>query len=109
MQLNRYKEHWQQQKLLLEKSFDPSEEVICQTKIAEAKYYLSIKRSKEQKYIYNKIIMKLSLLRSIFTQLVHMLVVIKLSKEGYCFIGAYYCNFCFRRPHHFLLFSGAPN
>jgi Protein of unknown function (DUF2508) len=48
MQLNRYKEHWQQEKLLLEKSFDPSEEVICQTKIAEAKYIFLLKEAKQR-------------------------------------------------------------
>ncbi|WHY77657.1 YaaL family protein [Neobacillus sp. WH10] len=47
-QLNRYKVHWQQEKLLLEKSFDPSEEVICQTKIAEAKYIFLLKEAKQR-------------------------------------------------------------
>lgn len=47
-QLNRYKMHWQQEKLLLEKSFDPSEEVICQTKIAEAKYIFLISEAKQR-------------------------------------------------------------
>ncbi|MDR7240782.1 YaaL family protein [Neobacillus drentensis] len=48
MQLNRYKEHWQQEKMLLEKSFDPSEEVICQTKIAEAKYIFLLREAKQR-------------------------------------------------------------
>lgn len=48
VQLNRYKQHWQQEKLLLEKSFDPSEEVICQTKIAEAKYIFLLREAKER-------------------------------------------------------------
>ncbi|PLS02315.1 YaaL family protein [Neobacillus cucumis] len=47
-QLNRYKTHWQQEKLLLEKSFDPSEEVICQTKIAEAKYIFLLREAKQR-------------------------------------------------------------
>jgi len=47
-QLNRYKTHWQQEKLLLEKSFDPSEDVICQTKVAEAKYIFLLKEAKQR-------------------------------------------------------------
>lgn len=48
MQLNRYKAHWHQEKLLLDKSFDPSEEVICQTKIAEAKYIFLLSEAKKR-------------------------------------------------------------
>ncbi|WP_066322423.1 YaaL family protein [Bacillus sp. FJAT-29814] len=48
-QLYKYKEFWQREKLLLERSLDPSEEVICQTKIAEAKYILLLKEAKERK------------------------------------------------------------
>jgi hypothetical protein len=48
MQLNRYKVHWQQEKQLLEKSFDPSEEVICQTKIAEVKYIFLLSEAKHR-------------------------------------------------------------
>jgi hypothetical protein len=48
MQLNRFKVHWQQEKLLLEKSFDPSEEVICQTKIAEVKYIFLLREAKQR-------------------------------------------------------------
>ena len=47
-QLNVYKAHWQQEKLLLEKSFDPSDEVICQTKIAEAKYIFLLREAKHR-------------------------------------------------------------
>ncbi|MGG3471288.1 YaaL family protein [Neobacillus pocheonensis] len=47
-QLNKFKELWQQEKLLLEKSFDPSDEVICQTKIAEAKYIFLLKEAKQR-------------------------------------------------------------
>ncbi|MEH7109810.1 MULTISPECIES: YaaL family protein [Bacillaceae] len=46
--LNKFKQDWQQEKSLLEKSLDPSEEVICQTKIAEAKYILLLKEAKER-------------------------------------------------------------
>ncbi|MEH7306377.1 YaaL family protein [Neobacillus drentensis] len=48
LQLNRFKENWQQEKLLLEKSFDPSAEVICQTKIAEAKYIFLLREAKQR-------------------------------------------------------------
>ena len=48
-QLNEYKQHWQQAKSILEKSFDPSEEVICQTKIAEAKYIFLLREAKSGK------------------------------------------------------------
>jgi Protein of unknown function (DUF2508) len=48
-QLQRYKDYWQREKLLLERSLDPSEEVICQTKIAEAKYILLLREAKERK------------------------------------------------------------
>ncbi|MDQ6595363.1 DUF2508 family protein [Bacillus salipaludis] len=47
-QLNKFKENSQQQKVLLEKCFDPSEEVICQTKIAEAKYFFLIREAKQR-------------------------------------------------------------
>ncbi|MEH7439275.1 YaaL family protein [Neobacillus drentensis] len=48
IQLSRLKNHWQQEKQLLEKSFDPSEEVICQTKIAEAKYIFLLREAKQR-------------------------------------------------------------
>ncbi|AZU59830.1 YaaL family protein [Neobacillus mesonae] len=48
-QLNKCKEYWQKEKALLEKSFDPSEEVICQTKIAEAKYIFLLREAKQRK------------------------------------------------------------
>jgi hypothetical protein len=46
--LDEYKVDWQRQKSLLEKSFDPSEEVICQTKIAEVKYIFMLKEAKQR-------------------------------------------------------------
>ncbi|WP_042453779.1 YaaL family protein [Neobacillus dielmonensis] len=49
LQLNQYKDKWHQEKSLLEKSLDPSEDVICQTKIAEAKYILLLKEAKYRK------------------------------------------------------------
>jgi Protein of unknown function (DUF2508) len=47
-QLTEYKEQWQKQKQLLEKSFDPSEEAICQTKISEAKYIFLLREAKQR-------------------------------------------------------------
>jgi hypothetical protein len=48
LQLQEYKEHWQEQKQLLDKSFDPSEEAICQTNIAKAKYFFLLREAKER-------------------------------------------------------------
>jgi Protein of unknown function (DUF2508) len=47
--LNELRADWHQQKDLLNKSFDPSEEVICQTKLAEARYFLLLKEAKYRK------------------------------------------------------------
>jgi hypothetical protein len=44
--LNENKDDWQRQKVLLERSFDPSDEVICETKLAEAKYFFLLKEAK---------------------------------------------------------------
>ncbi|PLR76778.1 DUF2508 domain-containing protein [Bacillus sp. V3-13] len=45
-QLNEAKVNWNNQKKLVEKSFDPSDEVICQLKLAEAKYFFLFKEAK---------------------------------------------------------------
>lgn len=47
-QLQECKDQWQKQKQLLDKSFDPSEEAICQTKIAEAKYIFLLREAKQR-------------------------------------------------------------
>lgn len=47
-QLNGMKENWQNQKSLVEKSLDPSEDVICQAKLAEAKYFFLFKEAKQR-------------------------------------------------------------
>lgn len=52
--LNEYKQDWQRQNSLLDKSFDPSEEVICQTKLAEAKYFFLLKVAKQRNITLNK-------------------------------------------------------
>lgn len=53
-QLNTFKHDWQQQKSLLDKSFDPSEDVICETKLAEAKYFFLLKEAKYRKITIKK-------------------------------------------------------
>jgi hypothetical protein len=53
-QLNDYKNDWQNQKVLLEKSFDPSEEVICQSKLSEAKYFFLFKEAKYRNIRINR-------------------------------------------------------
>jgi hypothetical protein len=45
-QLDRLKKDWSNQKTLVEKSFDPSEEVVTQAKVAEAKYFFLFKEAK---------------------------------------------------------------
>jgi len=47
-QITKFKEHWQREKQLLERSFDPSDEVICLTKVAEAKYIFLLKEAKHR-------------------------------------------------------------
>lgn len=52
--LHSCKENWQQQKQLLDKSFDPSEEVICEMKLAEAKYFFLLKEAKHRNIRINR-------------------------------------------------------
>ncbi|WP_066371690.1 YaaL family protein [Neobacillus fumarioli] len=52
--LTKFKEQWNQEKVLLEKSFDPSEEVICQTKIIEAKYFFLLREVKQRNITLKK-------------------------------------------------------
>jgi hypothetical protein len=47
-QMEQLKTSWNNQKALLNKSFDPSEDIICQTKIAEAKYFFLFKEAKHR-------------------------------------------------------------
>jgi hypothetical protein len=53
-QLDTLKQDWNQQKTLLEKSFDPSSEIIAQTKLAEAKYFFLFKEAKERNITLNR-------------------------------------------------------
>ncbi|KON85905.1 hypothetical protein AF332_03150 [Sporosarcina globispora] len=47
-QLNRLKTDWNNQKSLVEKSFDPSREAISQAKLAEAKYFFLFREAKKR-------------------------------------------------------------
>lgn len=48
-ELSELRSSWAKQKSLLEKSFEPSDEVIYQMKIAEAKYLYLIKEARYRK------------------------------------------------------------
>ncbi|WP_141434501.1 YaaL family protein [Bacillus sp. 03113] len=48
-ELNILKENWFNQKTLVEKSFDPSDEILCEAKLAEAKYFYLFKEAKRRK------------------------------------------------------------
>lgn len=48
-QINEIRTEWANQKMLVEKSFDPSEEILNQLKIADAKYFFLIKEAKNRK------------------------------------------------------------
>lgn len=48
-QLTELKMDWMQQKSILEKSFDPSEEIFLQAKLSEAKYFFMFKEAKKRK------------------------------------------------------------
>ncbi|WP_026693536.1 YaaL family protein [Peribacillus kribbensis] len=47
-QLEELKVSWLNQKALLEKSLDPSPDIICQAKIAEVKYFYLFKEAKSR-------------------------------------------------------------
>ncbi|WP_163145276.1 YaaL family protein [Bacillus sp. 22-7] len=47
-QLNRLKTDWNNQKSLVEKSFDPSPEAISQAKLAEARYFFLFREAKKR-------------------------------------------------------------
>lgn len=48
LHLENIRQNWHQQKKLLDKCLEPSEEVICQTKLAEAKYIFLLKEAKKR-------------------------------------------------------------
>ncbi|MBP3039977.1 YaaL family protein [Bacillaceae bacterium Marseille-Q3522] len=45
-QITQAKDSWTNQQSLLNKCLDPSEEVVCETKLAEAKYLFLLKEAK---------------------------------------------------------------
>lgn len=47
-QMNTFKQNWINQKSLLDKSFDPSDEAITTAKIAELKYFYLFKEAKKR-------------------------------------------------------------
>ncbi|MGX2957733.1 YaaL family protein [Peribacillus sp. JNUCC 23] len=53
-QLEEIKRSWLNQKSLLEKSLDPSEDTIIQTKISEIKYFYLFKEAKRRKVTASK-------------------------------------------------------
>ncbi|MCC2931929.1 MULTISPECIES: YaaL family protein [Bacillus] len=47
-QLFKQKEEWNRQKKLVEKSLEPSAEVLCELKVAEAKYFFYLREAKQR-------------------------------------------------------------
>lgn len=52
--LEKLKKNWFNQKSLLERSVDPSEEAIVSSKIAEVKYFYLFKEAKRRKVMIKK-------------------------------------------------------
>lgn len=53
-QLETLKENWFNQKSLIERSVDPSEEAIISSKIAEVKYFYLFKEAKKRKVLIKR-------------------------------------------------------
>nr|MBU5199703.1 YaaL family protein [Vibrio cholerae] len=49
VQFSNLKKEWLNDKSLLDKSFDPSDEVISEAKLSEAKYFFLFKEAKQRK------------------------------------------------------------
>ncbi|MFP3721640.1 YaaL family protein [Niallia circulans] len=49
VQFSHLKKEWLNDKSLLDKSFDPSDEVISESKLSEAKYFFLFKEAKQRK------------------------------------------------------------
>ncbi|CAN2247795.1 MULTISPECIES: YaaL family protein [Bacillus] len=47
-QLFKQKEEWNRQKKLVEKSLEPSDEVLYELKVAEAKYFFYLREAKQR-------------------------------------------------------------
>lgn len=52
--VNELRDTWNNQRQLLEKSFDPSAEAISQEKVAEAKYFFLFKEVRKRKITIRK-------------------------------------------------------
>lgn len=48
-QLELTKREWMKQKSLIEKSFEPSDEILNELKVAETKYFFLLKEAKKRK------------------------------------------------------------
>ncbi|MGP7819717.1 YaaL family protein [Niallia sp. 01092] len=48
VQFKHLKQDWLNEKTLLDKSFDPSDEVLCAARLTEAKYFFLFKEAKER-------------------------------------------------------------
>jgi hypothetical protein len=53
-QLESLKEDWMRQKRLIEKSIDPTEDVLNDLKIAESKYFFLLREAKQRKIFLGK-------------------------------------------------------
>jgi hypothetical protein len=53
-QLQQYRDEWMEQKRLIEKSVEPSEKVLFDLKVAEAKYFFLIREAKKRKISLGK-------------------------------------------------------
>ena len=53
-QLEEVRMNWTNQKSLVEKSFDPSDEIICHAKLTKAKYFYLIKEAKNRRFTLEK-------------------------------------------------------
>ncbi|MFD2442610.1 YaaL family protein [Bacillus sp. CGMCC 1.16607] len=52
--LDEIRQNWYREKRLLEKCLEPSEEVICQSRLAEVKYFFLLKEAKKRQLSLNK-------------------------------------------------------
>lgn len=54
VQFNQLKKEWLSEKSIIDKSFDPSDEVLCGAKLTEAKYFFLFKEAKERNITLSK-------------------------------------------------------
>ncbi|MBD8071524.1 YaaL family protein [Bacillus sp. PS06] len=53
-QLEILKEDWMKQKILIEKSIDPAEDILNELKLAESKYFFLLREAKQRKLFLGK-------------------------------------------------------